>query len=122
MQPLTVDLDSSGEVELVKVTGEIDIGSAPRLISCLNEAVGECERPVVVDLSGVEFMDSTGLALLLNAHRRLSRREKGFAVVCADGPVHRVFTITDMLEVLQVRPDRESAISAALSPGRSAMA
>jgi anti-sigma B factor antagonist len=122
MQPLTVELDSGGEVELVKVTGEIDIGSAPRLLSCLNEAVGDCERPVVVDLTEVDFMDSTGLALLLNAHRRLSKRDKGFAVVSAEGPVHRVFTITDMAETLQVRPDRESAISAALSPDSSTLA
>ena len=96
------------------VTGEIDISSAPRLISGLNEAVGNCELPVVVDLSGVDFMDSTGLALLLNAHRRLSRRGKGFAVVCADGPVRRVFTITDMVEVLRVRDDVEDARRAAL--------
>ena len=38
----------------------------------------------------------------------------GFAVVCANGPVHRVFEITDMIETLQVRPDRESAVSAAV--------
>jgi anti-sigma B factor antagonist len=114
MQQLTMERSSSGPVELLEVTGEIDIASASRLISGLNEAVGDCDKPVVVDLSAVEFMDSTGLALLLNAHRRLARRDMGFAVVCNDGPVHRVFEITDMLETLRVRPDRESAVSAAV--------
>jgi anti-sigma B factor antagonist len=114
MPTLSVERTSDGEVEVVAVTGEIDIASAPRLITGLNDAVGNCETPVVVDLSAVDFMDSTGLALLLNAHRRLSRRGKGFAVVCADGPVRRVFTITDMVDVLQVRGDVATARKAAL--------
>ena len=96
------------------VSGEIDIASAPRLITGLNDAVSTCEQPVIVDLTEVEFMDSTGLALLLNAHRRLARRGKGFAVVCADGPVRRVFTITDMVDVLQVRKTLAEARAAAL--------
>jgi anti-sigma B factor antagonist len=115
MPALSVERSSDGEVEVVAVTGEIDISSAPRLISGLNEAVGNCDLPVLVDLSGVDFMDSTGLALLLNAHRRLSRRGKGFAVVCGDGPVRRVFTITDMVEVLQVHGDVEDARRAAIA-------
>jgi anti-sigma B factor antagonist len=116
MHGLTVERESNGEVELLAVSGEIDIASAPRLITSLNEALGECALPVVVDLTDVGFMDSTGLALLLNAHRRLARRGQGFAVVCIDGPVRRVFTITDMVETLRVRPNREAAVQAALSP------
>ena len=115
MPSLSVERNSNGEVEVVAVSGEIDIASAPRLITGLNDAVGNCELPVVVDLMDVGFMDSTGLALLLNAHRRLSRRGKGFAVACADGPVRRVFTITDMVDVLQVRPDLAEARAAALA-------
>jgi anti-sigma B factor antagonist len=114
MQQLTLERSSNGRVELLEVTGEIDIASASRLISGLNEAVGECDHPVVVDLTAVEFMDSTGLALLLNAHRRLARRDQGFAVACSGGPVRRVFEITDMLDTLKVRADRESAVNAAL--------
>jgi anti-sigma B factor antagonist len=114
MPTLSVERRSDGGVEVVAVSGEIDIASAPRLITGLNDAVGAGETPVVVDLTDVGFMDSTGLALLLNAHRRLSRRGKGFAVVCADGPVRRVFTITDMVDVLQVRGDLAQARASAL--------
>ena len=115
MLSLNVERNSDGEVEVVVVSGEIDIASAPRLITGLNDAVGNCEFPVVVDLTDVGFMDSTGLALLLNAHRRLSRRGKGFAVACGDGPVRRVFTITDMAEVLHVRSNLADARAAALA-------
>ena len=49
-------------------------------------------------------MDSTGLALLINANRRLTLRRKGFAVVCPPGPLRRVFEITDMVETLARLP------------------
>jgi anti-sigma B factor antagonist len=109
VQPLAVERTSNQGVELLLVEGELDIATAPRLISVLNRAVQEALRSLVVDLSEVDFMDSTGLALLINAHRRLTRRSKGFAVVCPPGPLWRVFEITDMVETLHVCPDRDSA-------------
>jgi anti-sigma B factor antagonist len=115
VQPLAVERTSNAGVELVLVEGELDIASAPRLISVLNGAVQEALRSLVVDLSDVDFMDSTGLALLINAHRRLTRRSKGFAVVCPPGPLLRVFEVTDMVDTLHVCPDRDSAW-AALAP------
>ena len=99
---------------MLLVEGELDIATAPRLITALNGAVQEALRSLVVDLSRVDFMDSTGLALLINAHRRLTRRSKGFAVVCPPGPLRRVFEITDMVETLHVCPDRVTAQAAAV--------
>jgi anti-sigma B factor antagonist len=104
-----VERRSQDGIELVLVEGEVDIATASRLISVLNSSVAEAIRSVVVDLSRVGFMDSTGLALLINANRRLSLRRKGFAVVCPPGPLRRVFEITDMIETLHVCPDRETA-------------
>jgi anti-sigma B factor antagonist len=109
VQSLAVERTSRDGVELLLVEGELDIASAHRLISVLNGAVQEALRSLVVDLSQVDFMDSTGLALLINANRRLTRRSKGFAVVCPPGPLRRVFEVTDMVETLHVCPDRDSA-------------
>jgi anti-sigma B factor antagonist len=117
VQPLAVERTSSDGVELVLVEGELDIATASRLISVLNGAVQEALRSLVVDLSRVDFMDSTGLALLINANRRLTRRRKGFAVVCPPGPLRRVFEVTQMVETLHVCPDRASArVAAAAAP------
>ncbi len=112
MLPLAVERTSRDGVDFLMVEGEIDVASAPRLIAALNDAVTQATRSVVIDLTSVGFMDSTGLALLINAHRRLTRQRKGFAVVCPAGPLWRVFELTDMLDTLRVRPDRESATAA----------
>jgi anti-sigma B factor antagonist len=109
VQPLAVERRSEDGVELVLVEGEVDIATASKLISVLNSSVAEAIKSVIVDLTRVGFMDSTGLALLINTRRRLSLRRKGFAVVCPPGQLRRVFEITDMIETLHVCPDWESA-------------
>jgi anti-sigma B factor antagonist len=107
--PLAVERSRIDGYELLAVEGELDIASAPRMISALNEAFAELAHPLVVDLSNVGFMDSTGLALLMNAHRRVKRRGHGFAIVCPRGPISRVFEIADMVDRLHVCPDIASA-------------
>ncbi len=105
--------------EVLVVEGELDIATAPRMIAALNEALADMANPLIVDLSEVVFMDSTGLALLMNARRRVVRRKQGFAIVCPGGPIARVFEIADMVESLRVCPDRESARLAATRPARA---
>jgi anti-sigma B factor antagonist len=119
MTPLAVERSRRDGYELLAVEGEIDVATAPRMIAALNAALAEIETPLVVDLSSVIFMDSTGLALLINARRRVVRRGQGFAIVCPAGPIARVFEIADMVESLRVCPDRESARRAATLAGRA---
>jgi anti-sigma B factor antagonist len=111
--PLAVKRSRSDGYELLTVTGELDIATAPRMIAALNETIAEMAAPLVVDLTSVMFMDSTGLALLMNARRRVVRAGHGFAIVCPGGPIARVFEIADMVESLRVCPDEESARLAA---------
>lgn len=89
------------------------------MMAALNEALANMESPLVVDLSDVVFMDSTGLALLMNARRRVLRRGQGFAIICPVGPISRLFEIADMVESLRVCPDEESARLAATEAARA---
>ena len=112
-QPLAVERTRADGYELLAAEGEIDVATSPRLIAALNEAVTDSTGSFFIDLSAVGFMDSTGLALLVRAQRRMRRRGRGFAVVCPEGPVRRIFEITAMIGILQVRPRRETALTAA---------
>jgi anti-sigma B factor antagonist len=114
--PLAVERSQLDGCALLSVEGELDIASAPRMLSALNEAFATLSIPLVVDLSRVDFMDSTGLALLMNAHRRVLRRGHGFAIYCPDGPLSRIFEIADMVETLRVCTDRDAALRAANRP------
>jgi len=114
--PLAVERSRVDGYELLSVDGELDIATAPRMLSALNEAIAEMATPLVVDLTHVMFMDSTGLALLMNARRRVVRLGHGFAIICPTGPIARVFEIADMVGSLRVCPDRETARAAATQP------
>jgi anti-sigma B factor antagonist len=113
MTPLAVKRSRTDGYVRLAVEGELDIATAPRMISALNETLADMAAPLVVDLTHVVFMDSTGLALLMNARRRVVRLGHGFAIVCPQGPISRVFEIADMVESLRVYPDEESARLAA---------
>lgn len=68
---LFIDVVRDGDVPVVKVAGELDMSTAPDLSDALDELVEEPK--VVVDLEKLEFIDSTGLAALLGAHKAMKQ-------------------------------------------------
>jgi len=72
--PATGAAATAGETVTLFVCGEVDLASAPALEQTLRNAEREVTSEMVVDLSGVTFMDSTGLHLLLDARDRASHR------------------------------------------------
>jgi anti-sigma B factor antagonist len=111
---LEFDLSEVGAADLVTVRGELELASAFALATRFSEVVEERTGSLIVDLSDLSFMDSTGLNVLLTAFRRLRKRGRAMAVVCPPGPVRRVFELTRMLETLSVCDDRDRAMAAAV--------
>lgn len=83
--------------------GEIDIRTAPDLRAALTGVLDDGARRVVVDLAGVTFMDSSGLSVLVGAHRRLSRDGGRLEVTGTLPPVERVLRLTGLVGILDVR-------------------
>jgi anti-anti-sigma factor len=83
-----------GEIAIVRLLGELDIAGCEEFEQALSDAGQNGAHTVVVDLSELDFLDSSGLRSLLKAHGEL--REKGvrLAVVRGTPAVHRVFQIT----------------------------
>ncbi len=77
----------------VIVRGELDVATAPELESRLVEAEQTGARSLVLDLSGLGFMDSTGLRVVLGAASRAEQREARFAVM-PSRPVRRLLELT----------------------------
>jgi anti-sigma B factor antagonist len=99
-------------VVVVTVVGELDMATAPRLRQALVEATGHGARGVVVDLGAVDFLDSTGLGVLLGAVKRI-RGVGGDLVLARAAPqVARVFEVTRLIEILPIHGTVESAVAA----------
>lgn len=81
----------------VKVTGEVDMQTAPRLKEMLAktiEGAGTTPTPLLVDLMDVAFMDSSGLGALISALKRTQEKDARLALLCPEGPVLKVLAIT----------------------------
>jgi anti-anti-sigma factor len=90
-----------GPVAVVAAQGELDIASAPALEEELGRVMGEPGvEAAVLDLSALEFIDSSGLRAVVMAAQRAAGEGLRFALVRGGEPVHRVFEITRMSERL----------------------
>jgi len=99
------------EVSLLTVRGEIDLATAPVLVEVLLPVLERETGPVVVDLSEVPFMDSTGVHVLLDAVRRLKPQSRRLAIVCHEGgQVHRLLALTRLVDAVTVHRSRQSAV------------
>jgi anti-anti-sigma factor len=96
---LVVTREHRNDALVLALHGELDLASAPLLERELLDAESSSPGRIVVDLSALEFMDSTGLHVLLRAHQRA--RENDHPLVLRRGPraVHQVFEITGTLDV-----------------------
>jgi anti-sigma B factor antagonist len=110
MANLDFQTTSNGTVAVVTPTGELDLSGAAVLEVELDRLAAEPELgAVVLDLRGLEFMDSSGLRLVVMADMRAREAGRRFALIRGGETVHRVFEITRMSERLDFVQDPEEA-------------
>jgi anti-sigma B factor antagonist len=97
---------------VIAVEGEIHVSTAPEFSGVLAAAIERGHTQLVLDLTGVMFIDSTGLSVLLNALRRLSRAGGAMALVCSNPTVLRLFEITKLDTTFDIHAELEPAIAA----------
>ena len=85
----------AGTLALVVLTGEVDIYTAPRFRECMIELLDAGVDRLVIDLSGVTFIDSTALGVLVGTHRSLAAGER-LAIACSHPDVLNIFELTGL--------------------------
>lgn len=116
MSPVVPHFELSEEsaasgAHIINVRGEIHVSTAPRFSQRLTDAIDNGKRAIVLDLSAVEFIDSTGLSVLLNGLRRVSQVQGCLALVCSNPTVLRLFQITSLDETFDIFADRPAAFA-----------
>lgn len=91
--------DCDGHVYLVKAEGELDLGTEDVLADELNRAVASDAKHILLDLSGVTFIDSTGIQLLVRTNRQVAAGR--LRLVPVDGQVRRVLELTGVAGCLE---------------------
>jgi anti-sigma B factor antagonist len=98
---------------VITVAGEIHVTTAPQFSRLLNAAIARGKTALVLDLDRVTFIDSTGLSVLLNGLRRVTRRNGRMVLVCTNPTVLRLFQITRLDATFDIRATLEDALAGA---------
>lgn len=110
---LRLDVSERDGWAVLAVGGEVDVATAPRLREQLIALVNQGSHRIVVDLTAVDFLDSTGLGVLVGALKRVRTHDGDLALVCDEPRILKVFEITGLTKVFAMYADVDQAVAAA---------
>ena len=108
---LSIDLktEDGSDTLVFKLRGSLDLATAPTVRAALAEATDKGNHELIVDLTQLEFLDSTGLGVLIGAHRRAAEHGGSLRLVVTEGPISRLLNITGLIAVFAVYHSIEDA-------------
>jgi anti-sigma B factor antagonist len=107
---VSITTERDGEAVIFRLRGSLDIATSPSVRAALLEGA-DGNHEVIVDLSGLEFLDSTGLGALIGAQRRALEQGGHVRLVINEGPIARLLNITGLVRVFSVYHSLEAALS-----------
>jgi anti-sigma B factor antagonist len=112
---LSVSVRSEGDRTVVAVSGEIDVYTAPKLREHLIDLVSSGQYKLIVDLESVDFLDSTGLGVLVGGLKRVRTHDGSLDLVCSQDRILKIFRITGLTKVFAIHASIGEALSSAAS-------
>ena len=109
---LTLDARTDGPFQIIAVGGEIDVYTAPRLREAIVAAIDDGHTRLVVDVEKVEFLDSTGLGVLVGALKKVRADGGTLDIVCTQERILKIFDITGLDKVFGLHDSVSAAIAA----------
>ena len=109
---LTLTTREADGKTIVAVGGEIDVYTAPRLRDKITELVAEGAYQLVIDMQAVEFLDSTGLGVLVGALKKVRQHEGSLELVCTQERLLKIFRITGLAKVFVIHESPDAALTA----------
>jgi anti-sigma B factor antagonist len=108
---LRLEVSEQAGWSVVQVGGEIDVATAPRLREQLIKLVNDERFRIIVDLEDVDFIDSTGLGVLIGARKRVRTHDGDVKLICTEPRIVKVFEITGLDQVFQIHTSLSDAVA-----------
>jgi anti-sigma B factor antagonist len=116
---LSLETRQENDYTVLEVGGEIDVYTAPKLRERVTELVDQDRLHIIIDLEKVEFMDSTGLGVLVGGLKKIRTRGGSLSLVCTQERLLKIFRITGLGKVFAIHASQEEALAA--TPGAPAV-
>ena len=97
---MTINVERDFELVTLEITGRLDTTTAPNLESVINE-LPEDTKELIFDMSGVEYISSAGIRVLLGAYKKMNTNQGKMRIEKANDMVREVFEMTGLLELLE---------------------
>ncbi|MDA8370132.1 MAG: STAS domain-containing protein [Nocardiopsaceae bacterium] len=110
---LKISRRSHADYAVVTVRGEIDLYTAPQMHSALVDALGDGAQRLIVDMSRVEFCDSTGISVLLSAMKRAREKDGELELVAPKPAVMKILEVTGLDAVFTIQETTDALPMAA---------
>jgi anti-sigma B factor antagonist len=109
---VNLDLETSkkGDVAIISLRGEIDVYTAPRLRQALIDLVEGGSKDIVVDMDKVDFLDSTGLGVLVGGLKRVKSNDGEMKLVVTQDRIMKIFDITGLAKVFPMFGSLDDAV------------
>ena len=111
-QEFGVSEQRRGGLTVVSPYGEVDVATAPALREHLDQVIERDRGPVVIDLTSVTFIDSTGLGVLISARKLCADAERDLRIVVSEPRIRKVFEITGLTDHFTMHESLDSALGA----------
>ena len=109
---LTLTTRQADGKTIVSVGGEIDVYTAPKLRDKISELVATGSYDLVVDMQAVEFLDSTGLGVLVGGLKKVRAHDGSLRLVCNQDRLLKIFRITGLAKVFVIHETADDALRA----------
>lgn len=96
---------------IVSVGGEIDVYTAPKLRDRITELVGAGVYDLIIDMEAVEFLDSTGLGVLVGGLKKVRANQGSLQLVCTQDRLLKIFRITGLAKVFVIHDSVDAALA-----------
>jgi anti-sigma B factor antagonist len=108
---LTLTTREAGGRTVVAVAGEIDVYTAPKLRDTITDLVAGGAYHLVIDMEGVEFLDSTGLGVLVGGLKKVRAHEGSLELICNQDRLLKIFKITGLAKVFVIHGSADTALA-----------
>lgn len=108
---LRTEVSELGGWTVVSLYGELDVATAPSLREQLIGLVNDGSTQLVLDLEGIDFLDSTGLGTIISALKRARTHDGDLRLVCSQSRITRLFEITGLDKAVPLLPTLDAAVA-----------
>ena len=109
---LTLSTREVDGTTIVAVGGEIDVYTAPKLRDRITELVADGVFTIVIDMESVEFLDSTGLGVLVGGLKKVRAHDGSLELICTQDRLLKIFRITGLAKVFVIHDSADGALAA----------